>query len=111
MNTELNIRHFRGIRASSFNKEFCIFIIWGSICFLFFLQFVHILFKRMLHNKIGWIESMFSYTSINRHDNFVTDRRNIMIEIQNLTKHYGEIKAVEDVNFTVEKGEILGFLG
>jgi ABC-2 type transport system ATP-binding protein len=34
-----------------------------------------------------------------------------MIEIQNLTKHYGEIKAVEDVNFTVEKGEILGFLG
>ena len=34
-----------------------------------------------------------------------------MIEIQNLTKHYGEIKAVEDVNFTVNKGEILGFLG
>jgi len=34
-----------------------------------------------------------------------------MIEIQNLTKHYGEIRAIEDVNFTVEKGEILGFLG
>ncbi len=34
-----------------------------------------------------------------------------MIEIQNLTKRYGEIKAIEDVNFTVEKGEILGFLG
>lgn len=34
-----------------------------------------------------------------------------MIEIQNLTKHYGAIKAVNNINFTVEKGEILGFLG
>jgi len=34
-----------------------------------------------------------------------------MIEIQNLTKHYGEIKAIEDVTFSVSKGEILGFLG
>lgn len=34
-----------------------------------------------------------------------------MIEIQNLTKRYGEITAIEDVNFTVNKGEILGFLG
>jgi ABC-2 type transport system ATP-binding protein len=34
-----------------------------------------------------------------------------MIEIQNLTKRYGQITAVKDLNFTVEKGEILGFLG
>lgn len=34
-----------------------------------------------------------------------------MIEIQNLTKRYGQIKAVHNLNFTVEKGEILGFLG
>lgn len=34
-----------------------------------------------------------------------------MIEIQNLTKRYGQIKAVSNLNFTVEKGEILGFLG
>lgn len=34
-----------------------------------------------------------------------------MIEIQNLTKTYGQIKAVNNLNFTVEKGEILGFLG
>lgn len=34
-----------------------------------------------------------------------------MIEIQNLTKTYGQIKAVDNLNFTVEKGEILGFLG
>jgi ABC-2 type transport system ATP-binding protein len=34
-----------------------------------------------------------------------------MIEIQDLTKRYGQIKAVSNLNFTVEKGEILGFLG
>jgi len=34
-----------------------------------------------------------------------------MIEIKNLTKNYGQIKAVKNLNFTVEKGEILGFLG
>lgn len=34
-----------------------------------------------------------------------------MIEIQNLTKYYGPIKAVNNLNFSVEKGEILGFLG
>lgn len=34
-----------------------------------------------------------------------------MIEIQNLTKEYGHIKAVDDISFNVGKGEILGFLG
>lgn len=34
-----------------------------------------------------------------------------MIEIQNLTKNYGRIRAVNNLSFTVKKGEILGFLG
>lgn len=34
-----------------------------------------------------------------------------MIEIQNLSKHYGRIKAVNNLNFTIQKGEVLGFLG
>jgi ABC-2 type transport system ATP-binding protein len=34
-----------------------------------------------------------------------------MIEAKNLTKQYGEIRAVDQVSFKVEKGEILGFLG
>ena len=34
-----------------------------------------------------------------------------MIEIRNLTKSFGPIKAVDNVSFTVKKGEILGFLG
>jgi ABC-2 type transport system ATP-binding protein len=34
-----------------------------------------------------------------------------MIEVQNLTKRYGAFTAVDDVSFSVAKGEILGFLG
>ena len=34
-----------------------------------------------------------------------------MIEVQNLTKQYGPVTAVNDVSFRVETGEILGFLG
>ena len=34
-----------------------------------------------------------------------------MIEVQHLTKRYGPFTAVEDVSFSVPKGEILGFLG
>lgn len=34
-----------------------------------------------------------------------------MIEVQNLSKHYGPFKAVDDVSFRAEAGEILGFLG
>ena len=34
-----------------------------------------------------------------------------MIEVQHLTKRYGNITAVDDVSFRVERGEILGFLG
>jgi len=34
-----------------------------------------------------------------------------MIEVENLTKYYGPKKAVENVTFRVEQGEILGFLG
>ena len=34
-----------------------------------------------------------------------------MIEISNLTKYYGNKKAVDNISFTVRKGEVLGFLG
>lgn len=34
-----------------------------------------------------------------------------MIKIENLTKYYGELKAVDSVNFEIQKGEILGLLG
>jgi len=34
-----------------------------------------------------------------------------VIEVNNLVKHYGSVKAVDDISFTVERGEILGFLG
>ena len=34
-----------------------------------------------------------------------------MISVQNLTKRYGDLTAIEDVSFQVSKGEILAFLG
>ncbi len=34
-----------------------------------------------------------------------------MIEVENLTRYFGNIAAIEDVTFKVETGEILGFLG
>ena len=34
-----------------------------------------------------------------------------MIEVEHLTKYYGDLPAIQDVSFGVKKGEILGFLG
>jgi len=34
-----------------------------------------------------------------------------MIEIRDLTKTYGTVQAIKDLNFTVKKGEVVGFLG
>lgn len=34
-----------------------------------------------------------------------------MVEVKNLTKCYGDIKAVDDISFTACDGEVLGFLG
>jgi ABC-2 type transport system ATP-binding protein len=34
-----------------------------------------------------------------------------MLEIRNLTKHFGPLKAVDGISFRVDRGEVLGFLG
>ena len=34
-----------------------------------------------------------------------------MIEVENLTKNYGPFRALEDVSFRIDKGEVVGFLG
>jgi ABC-2 type transport system ATP-binding protein len=34
-----------------------------------------------------------------------------MLEIRHLVKHFGPLKAVDDISFTVPVGEVLGFLG
>ena len=36
---------------------------------------------------------------------------NTTIEVQNLSKHYGDIKAVNDLTFAVRSGRVTGFLG
>lgn len=34
-----------------------------------------------------------------------------IIEVKNLEKHFNQVKAVNDISFSVEKGELFGFLG
>ena len=34
-----------------------------------------------------------------------------IIEIRNLIKNFGEVKAVQDISFNVKKGELFAFLG
>ena len=34
-----------------------------------------------------------------------------MVEIEGVTKYYGDLKAVSNISFSVKKGEIVGFLG
>ena len=34
-----------------------------------------------------------------------------MIEVKNLIKHYGDVQAVNNIDFTINDGEIVGFLG
>lgn len=34
-----------------------------------------------------------------------------MIQVEHISKHYGELKALSDVNFSMQKGEIVGLLG
>ena len=34
-----------------------------------------------------------------------------MIEVKNVTKKYGSFVAVDDINFSINDGEVVGFLG
>ena len=34
-----------------------------------------------------------------------------IIEIRNLIKNFGDVKAVQDISFNVKKGELFAFLG
>ena len=39
------------------------------------------------------------------------ERNAHMIKIENLVKQYGDIRAVDNISFEVNEGEIVGFLG
>ena len=41
----------------------------------------------------------------------IKETKNFAIVVENLCKNYGNFPALKNVNFTIEKGEIVGFLG
>src|SRR5260370_1870157 len=47
----------------------------------------------------------------NRGCGSVCNTSKVLIEVQGLTKFYGERHAIQDVTFSVPKGQVLGFLG
>ncbi len=38
-------------------------------------------------------------------------KKSLAIEVKNLTKYYGDLLAVDEINFQVKEGEVFGFLG
>lgn len=44
-------------------------------------------------------------------DYHLTFKEEGMLEVKNLRKTFGELVAVDDLSFTIEDGEILGFIG
>jgi ABC-type uncharacterized transport system ATPase subunit len=48
---------------------------------------------------------------LNRFINIEKMRVQRMIETVNLTREYGNLAAVDDVSFKIDKGEVFGFLG
>src|SRR5512143_4191775 len=42
---------------------------------------------------------------------FMTEEPEYVIEVDKLTKRYGDLLAVDDISFTVSKGEVFAFLG
>jgi ABC-2 type transport system ATP-binding protein len=41
----------------------------------------------------------------------MTSSSDVLIEVEGLTKHYGDLKAVDGIDFKVRRGDVLGFLG
>lgn len=39
------------------------------------------------------------------------ETENPVVEIQNLSKHYGEFIALDNLSLTLDRGSILGFIG
>ena len=39
------------------------------------------------------------------------DSRRTVVEIRNLVKNYGKLRALDGLNLSIKRGEIFGFLG
>src|SRR5260370_23193799 len=59
----------------------------------------------------AWNPSTSPGKRCNRAGRSVCNTSKALIEVQGLTKFYGERPAIQDVTFSVPKGQVLGFLG
>jgi gliding motility-associated transport system ATP-binding protein len=57
------------------------------------------------------VVACFSPTALAVVPGAVQHRMRGMIQVQNLTKYFGPVLAVDDINFDIDRGEIVGFLG
>lgn len=78
-----------------------------TVAFIFFnptFKFTQILFINF--------QGSFSIEYYNHYwKNRERERRLIMISVENLTKCYGDFKAVDDISFEIDEGHVYGFLG
>jgi len=44
-------------------------------------------------------------------ENAASQEPEVLVEVEGLVKHYGPIRAVDGISFTVRRGDVLGFLG
>lgn len=75
-----------------------------------FLAVLHKIITNYPYNN-DWSVSSILYNSGKRNGGPERNGKTHMIEVRHLSKHYGEKKAVDDISFQVNEGEILGFLG
>ena len=62
------------------------------------------------------MSAVFDILRLSGHENTVNAdpperKENVLIQVENVVKKYGQRVAVDRLNFTVNRGEILGFLG
>ncbi|MGN1213505.1 MAG: ATP-binding cassette domain-containing protein, partial [Bacteroidaceae bacterium] len=54
---------------------------------------------------------IFNPPPLKRHENFAPQKTDNVIEVSHLVKTFGSFRAVDDISFSVHRGEIFGFLG
>ncbi len=77
---------------------------------MLFLRFCGIILWNVCIVKNEFTNNLHLYAKITLFENLFIRSKN-MIEVSHLSKRYGNHLAVQDANFSIQKGEVVGFLG